>query len=79
MCMPFYMLYLLSSPYLLVIGDDLVHGTREQMMLMQVVLVELSCGEGIARESFIFIGFEINCKPVRVFVLEHSGLRNFGF
>jgi len=51
MCMTFYMLYLLSSPYLLVIGDD--RGTREQMMLMQVVLVELSCGEGIARESFI--------------------------
>jgi len=81
MCMPFYLLYLLSSPYLLMIGDDHVRGTREQMMLMQVVLVELSCGEGIARESFIFIfiGFEINCKPIWVSVLEHSGLRNFGF
>ena len=48
-----YMLYLLRSPYLLVIGDDRVPSTCEQMMLMQVVLVELSCGEGIARESFI--------------------------
>jgi len=68
--MPFYMLYLLSSPYLLVIDDDRVRGTREQMM-MQVVLVELSCGEGIARESFIlfFYGFEISCKPIRVFAL----------
>jgi len=38
-----------------VIGDDRdrVRGTREQVM--EVVLVELSCGEGIARESFIFI------------------------
>ena len=71
MCMLFYMLYLLSSPYLLVIGNDRVRGTREQMMLMQMVLVELSCGEGIARESFIFIFivFEMSCKPIRVFVL----------
>jgi len=55
MCMPFYMLYLLSSSYLLVIGDDRVRGTREQMMLMQVVLVELSCGEGISLEFYLFI------------------------
>jgi len=27
----------LSSPYLLVFGDDRVRGTREQMMLLQVV------------------------------------------
>jgi len=47
------MLYLLSSPYLLVFGDDLVRGTREQMMLMQVVLVELSHGEGIAKEFYV--------------------------
>jgi len=32
--MLFYMLYLLSAPYLLVIGDDRVRGTREQMLLM---------------------------------------------
>ena len=30
------MYYLLSSPYLLVFGDDHVCGTREQMLLMQV-------------------------------------------
>jgi len=30
-----YMLILLSSPYLLVFGDDCVRGTREQRMLMQ--------------------------------------------
>jgi len=30
----FCMLILLSSPYLLVFGDDRVRGTREQMMLM---------------------------------------------
>jgi len=66
----FYMIDLLSSPYLLVFGDDCVRGTREQMMLMQVVLVELSHREGIARESyvFIFIGFEISCKPLWVFL-----------
>jgi len=45
----FYMLYLLSSPYLLVIGDDRVRSTREQMLLMQVALMKLSCGEGIDR------------------------------
>jgi len=33
---------MLSSPYLLVFDDDRVRGTREEMMLMQVVLVELS-------------------------------------
>jgi len=29
-----YMIYLLSSPYLLVFGDDRVRGTREQRMLI---------------------------------------------
>jgi len=54
------MFILLSSPYLLVFGNDRVRGTREQMMLMQVVLVELSRGEGISREFYIsIIGFEI--------------------
>jgi len=48
------MLYLLSSPYLLVFGDDRIRGIREQMMLMQVVLVELSHGEGIAWEFYCF-------------------------
>jgi len=36
----------ISSPYLLVFGDDRVRGTREQRMLMQVELVMLSCGVG---------------------------------
>ena len=43
----FCMLILLSSPYLLVFGDDRVRDTREQMMLMQVVLVRLSHGAEI--------------------------------
>ena len=41
-----YMIYLLSSPYLRVFGDDRVRGTREHMLMMQVVLVQLSRGEG---------------------------------
>jgi len=41
------MLCFLSSPYLLVVGDDRVRDTREQMLLMQVAQVKLSCGEGI--------------------------------
>jgi len=40
------MFNLLSSPYLLVFGDDRVRSTREQMMLLQVVLVRLSHGAG---------------------------------
>jgi len=40
----FYMIYLLSSPYLFVFGNDRVRGTREQMMLMYVALVRLSYG-----------------------------------
>ena len=46
------MLILLSSPYLLVFDDDRVRGTREQRILMQVVLVMLRLGAGIAWESF---------------------------
>jgi len=48
----FYMINLLSSPYLLVFSDDRVCGTHEQLMLMQVVLVRLSHGAGITWESF---------------------------
>jgi len=44
------MFYMLSSPYLHVFCDDHVRGTREQMMLMQVVLVRLSHGAGITWE-----------------------------
>jgi len=49
------MLILLSSPYLLVFRDDRVRGTREQRMLMQLVLVMLSCGEGITWALSLFI------------------------
>jgi len=38
---------LLSSPYLRVYGDDRVRGTREQMLVMQVALVQPSRGDGI--------------------------------
>jgi len=54
-CIHFYMFILLSSPYLLVIGNDRVRGTREQMMLLQVVLVKLSDGAGIAWEFYYFM------------------------
>jgi len=42
-----------------VFGDDRVRGTREQMMLMQVVMVELSHREGISREFYVFIYFHV--------------------
>ena len=42
----------ISSPYLLVFGDDRVCGTREQRMLMQVVLVMLRRG---VRDNMGFI------------------------
>ena len=42
----------ISSPYLLLFGDDRVRGTREQRMLMQVVLVMLRRG---ARDNMGFI------------------------
>jgi len=44
--------YLLSSPYLRVCGDDRVRGTREQMLVMQVALVQLSRGERIDLGNF---------------------------
>ena len=61
------MFNLIRSPYLLVFGDDRVHSTREQMMLMQVVLVRLSYGAGMAWEFYVFIiiDFEIICKHLR--------------
>jgi len=52
-CICIYMVIPLSSPYLVVVGDDRVFGTREQMMLLQVVLVRLSYGAGIAWECYI--------------------------
>jgi len=47
MCVGIFLCVLsVSSPYLLVFGDDRVRGTREQVM-MQVELVRLSCGGGV--------------------------------
>jgi len=50
----FVMIYVvfLSSPYLLVFGNDRVRGTREQRMLMQVEPVRLSHGAWEMLESF---------------------------
>jgi len=54
-CNFIYVIYLLSSPYLHVCGDDRVRGTREQMLLMQVAQVTLSCGEGLdLGNSYVF-------------------------
>jgi len=49
------MFILLSSPYLLVFGDDRVLGIREQMMLLQVVRVRLSHVAGKAWEFCIIL------------------------
>jgi len=62
MCEYIYMLYLLSSPYLLVFGNDRVRGTREQIMLLQVVLVRLSHRVGKAWDFILW--FKISCKPL---------------
>ena len=43
-----------SSPYLLVFGDDRVRGTREQVM-MQVELVRLSYGEGMIMGFYYYV------------------------
>jgi len=44
----------ISSPYLLVFGNDHVRGTREQRMLMQVELVRLSHRAWEMLGSFIY-------------------------
>jgi len=57
---------LISSPYLLVFGDDRVRGTREQRMLMQVEPVMLSREWGFYwKKLLIFILFVFGncCKP----------------
>ena len=60
-----YVIYLLSSPYLRVFGDDRVRVTREQMLLMQVAQVKLSCGEGFDLGNFMILYFFWNsCKPM---------------
>jgi len=64
-CNILYMIYLLSSPYLRVFGDDRVRDTWEQMLLMQVAQVKLSRGEGFdLGNSYVFsIAFGNSCKP----------------
>ena len=47
----------ISSPYLLVFGDDRVRGTREQRMLMQVEPVTLSYRKGISGVFYIICNF----------------------
>jgi len=49
------MLVRLSSPSLLVFGDDRVRGTREQMMLMQMALVRLSRRAGISWDFHVYV------------------------
>ena len=44
----------ISSPYLLVFGDDRVRGRREKRMLMQVEPVRLSHGAWEKLGSFIY-------------------------
>jgi len=53
------MLISLSSPYLFVFGDDRVRGTREQRMLIQVVLVTLRHGvrDSMGFYYYVFIDF----------------------
>ena len=51
------MIYLLSSPYLRVCGDDRVRGTGEQMLVIQVTLVQLSRGKGIDLGNFYLYYF----------------------
>jgi len=54
-CNFIYVVYLLSSPYLRVCGDDRVRATREQMLLMQVAQVMLRRGEGLdLGNSYVF-------------------------
>jgi len=55
------MFNLLSSPYLLVFGDDRVRSTCERMMLMQMVMVKLRHEVGITWEPCINL-IEIFCK-----------------
>ena len=62
-----YMFILLRSPYLLVFGDDRVRGTREQMMLLQVVLVRLSAKARIAWELFIFMILKSDVNSYEMF------------
>jgi len=59
----------ISSAYLLVFGDDRARGTREQKMLMQVVLVMLRHGArdnmGIYYYVLLILVLEMICKLLR--------------
>ena len=73
----FCMLILLSSPYLLVFGDDRVRGTREQRMLMQVELVTLSCGDrisGVFYLTCIFYYWKWIVNSFETFILDYDTL-----
>ena len=66
----------ISSLYLLVFGDDRVRGTREQRMLMQVVLVMLKHGVrdsmGIYYYVLLILVLEMICKLLRdIWILFH--------
>ena len=63
------MLILLSSPYLLVFGNDRVCGTREQRMLMQVVLEMLRHGAGESLGVYILSCFMILAYVVNFYEL----------
>jgi len=59
----------ISLLYLLVFGDDRVHGTRKQRMLMQVVLVMLRHGARDSMEIYYYVllilVLEMICKLLR--------------
>jgi len=59
----------ISSPYLLVFGDDRVRGTREQRMLMQMVLVilrhKVRDSMGIYYYVLLILVLEMICKLLR--------------
>jgi len=59
----------ISSPYLLVFGDDRVRDTREQRMLMQVMLMMLRHGArdstGIYYYVLLILVLEMICKLLR--------------
>jgi len=71
----------ISSPYLLVFGDDRVRGTREQRMLMQMVLVMLRHkvrdSMGIYYYVLLILVLEMICKLLRdIWILFH--FMNYG-
>jgi len=72
----------ISSPYLLVFGDDRVRGTREQRMLMQVESIRLSHGAWEMLGSFIhfcIIWVGLFCKLLWEVLLCCFSFINYGF